>query len=407
VSPAVRKGIVALTSMKVAVACFLMLALLTFLGTIHQVDYGLHDAEEKYFGSWGLLHEIPVTVGEKGYVLKIPLPGAATVLTVLFVNMSSAMILLCCLPVGKGFHLARRVGVLLTHGGVLVLILGGAWIEWTEVEANLTLVEGEQGNLARMYGDWELAFWKESGNVEGYRNVIRVREDAIEAAFENGKPITVPEVGVEVTLQMWHPNAKYDMLARDAEPEGYRTVSHLAKLTGIKKETQHELNQPGGMFLFSKGGEKTLPTLLFGLERNATDLGLGDDWKVKVQRQGVELPLKIELLDFIKEDYDNTAGMARAFSSEIRLHTPGGGSREMTIRMNKPLRYKGWTVYQKSFEQPPNGPEVSSFAVVYNRGQYLPYYGTGITGVGLVVYYLLQLVDFSRRSRLAREGGQA
>jgi len=355
VSPAVRKGIVALTSMKVAVACFLMLALLTFLGTIHQVDYGLHDAEEKYFGSWGLLHEIPVTVGEKGYVLKIPLPGAATVLTVLFVNMSSAMILLCCLPVGKGFHLARRVGVLLTHGGVLVLILGGAWIEWTEVEANLTLVEGEQGNLARMYGDWELAFWKESGNVEGYRNVIRVREDAIEAAFENGKPITVPEVGVEVTLQMWHPNAKYDMLARDAEPEGYRTVSHLAKLTGIKKETQHELNQPGG----------------------------------------------------IKEDYDNTAGMARAFSSEIRLHTPGGGSREMTIRMNKPLRYKGWTVYQKSFEQPPNGPEVSSFAVVYNRGQYLPYYGTGITGVGLVVYYLLQLVDFSRRSRLAREGGQA
>ena len=178
-SPFLRKCIGVITSMKIAVACFLVLAVITYLGTVYQVDHGLHAAEEVFFGS----------------------RGAGLVLAVLFVNMSAAMILLCFLPVKPGLPVARRVGVLLTHGGVLVLILGGAWIEWTEVEANLTLVEGEQGNVARMYGDWELAFWKEEGVENGYQKVIRVSQDAIESAAQKGEILTVPEVGVEVQVQ--------------------------------------------------------------------------------------------------------------------------------------------------------------------------------------------------------------
>ena len=145
--------------------------------------------------------------------------------------------------------------------------------------------------------------------------------------------------------------------------------------------------------------------LLYGLERNPTVVELdGKKWNMQLRRLGVELPLTLHLIDFIKEDYANSP-RAKSFASKVKVDAQGV-DREMTIRMNKPLRYKGWTFYQKSFEQFPDGMEVSSFAVVFNRGRTIPYIGTFVTGFGMLWHFIGQLATFSRR-QLAAKGAAA
>ena len=56
--------------------------------------------------------------------------------------------------------------------------------------------------------------------------------------------------------------------------------------------------------------------------------------------------------------------------------------------MNKPLRFGGHTFYQSSYKELPDGREASVFSVVRNVARVVPYAATGITFLGLAVYFL-------------------
>jgi cytochrome c biogenesis protein ResB len=103
----------------------------------------------------------------------------------------------------------------------------------------------------------------------------------------------------------------------------------------------------------------------------------------KVQRQ---LPFQIALKDFKRETYPGL-DKAKAYSSDVIVHD-GDIEWPAKIEMNAPLRYKGYTFFQSSFEQNDKG-EMTVLSVVENRGRLFPYIGTFIIAAGLLLHILL------------------
>ena len=62
----------------------------------------------------------------------------------------------------------------------------------------------------------------------------------------------------------------------------------------------------------------------------------------------VELPLAIELKQFVMETYDD--GTPKRFASDILVHTQGGKSIKATVDVNKPATADNWKIYQYGYD---------------------------------------------------------
>jgi hypothetical protein len=116
-----------LASLKLTVALLLLLAALVVGGTVYQAGSGIYAAQREVFASWFIL-----------LLGILPLPGMLTVSLLLLLNLLAA--LFCRLSLSW-----RRAGLLLVHGGLLLLIGGGFFIQATAREYSLTLSEGQSG----------------------------------------------------------------------------------------------------------------------------------------------------------------------------------------------------------------------------------------------------------------------
>jgi cytochrome c biogenesis protein ResB len=98
------------------------------------------------------------------------------------------------------------------------------------------------------------------------------------------------------------------------------------------------------------------------------------------------LPVTIKLLDFRKIDYPGTA-MAAGFESDVQLSDPDRGVILMrTVRMNQPLRYRGFSFFQSSYI--PGAHEATVLAVRNDPGTPLVYAGFLIILGGMVALFL-------------------
>ncbi len=83
--------------------------------------------------------------------------------------------------------------------------------------------------------------------------------------------------------------------------------------------------------------------------------------------------------------------MARAYSSKVTVKE-GASSEDTKIYMNHPLRRRGYTLYQASFDMSdPSGIETSVFQVVYNKGRYMPYIAVFVVLIGLLIHIFIQV----------------
>ena len=73
------------------------------------------------------------------------------------------------------------------------------------------------------------------------------------------------------------------------------------------------------------------------------------EWRaLTIQQQIVEMPLTIELKDFIMETYDD--GSPRRFASDIQIQTKSGKNIQTTVEVNKPVEVDGWKIYQYGYD---------------------------------------------------------
>ena len=141
------------------------LMILVVLGTLAQADIGLYESQQKYFSSWIAWFKF------------IPTPGGRLTLLVMFINLLFFMF-------DPLFWSFKKIGVVTTHLGVLLLLVGGGITAWFSSEGMMTIEEESSSNYVFNLYKKELAIVDMSNN--NYDEVVVIsdkllaREDIIE-----------------------------------------------------------------------------------------------------------------------------------------------------------------------------------------------------------------------------------
>src|SRR4029077_9225778 len=133
------------TSLKRTIVCLAAGMALIFAGTLAQVHLGIHEAQQRYFQSW------LVWWPAEGSGFKIPIfPGGHFIGAVLLVNLIAAH--------AKRFRWAwRKLGIHLTHAGLIIMLAGGLFTDPFAVERHMRLTGGETKNYSEHQRRVELA----------------------------------------------------------------------------------------------------------------------------------------------------------------------------------------------------------------------------------------------------------
>ncbi len=98
----------------------------------------------------------------------------------------------------------------------------------------------------------------------------------------------------------------------------------------------------------------------------------------------------IQLLDFKIQRYMGST-RAKEYESVVMVD----GQKKITISMNEPLMYKGWTFYQSSFEEDDNGKiQASILAVNRDPGRWVKYLGSFLIVLGIFALFYLRREKF-------------
>ncbi|MBL8012563.1 MAG: cytochrome c biogenesis protein ResB [Candidatus Omnitrophica bacterium] len=356
-----------LASVKITVVCLFLLFILTFWGTVAQVEQGLYAAQERFFASLIFL--------AKGF---IPFPGAQLVLWVLAVN-------LLCVTMTRFVHYfkVRYAGILIIHFGLLLYLLSAFVIFHVAVESNIHLKEKAGTNVSSSYMLWELASWQQGAPDRRTVHAYDVSASTV------GRHLKYSHGNFTVTTQQFYPNAQAYSASSDHQSKSAPlNASGIALLQPKEAVLEREKNIAGGLFEVHVPDGSTVSLLLYGADTRPTPVKIkGKNYYFILQHKKYPLPLTLQLLDFRAQFHPGTE-TAKSYESTVKI-THDGASREVVISMNNPLTYKDYTFFQASYALDAFGNEYSTFAVVKNAGRFLPYVSSLMTFLGLGIHFLM------------------
>ncbi len=342
------------------------LMVLLFLGTIAQKNMGIYEVTQIYFNSWFL------------WVGPIPLPGGLMTLGAIFLTLTVKFIFFSQWSL-------NHAGIILTHFGVLLLLLGGLVTARFAHEGFMVIPEGET-----------------VANVSEYRERIftlsRENEVIIEAPFSMSKgDYGLQEAPLPFELSIDYICDNCSMTFQEEElAERAHGLAQKVNLIKIPLEKEAETNLAGLGFSLKNVSQEAdgYYILMESVSNTMTFEHDGESYTLTLGRAQNPLPFSITLQDFRKITYPGTA-KAQGFESDIVIND-NGVEWPMTIRMNEPARYKGYTFYQSSFVQHPN-KEVTVLSVVQNIGHAFPYISCLIIFLGMALHTALKLKEPKRR----------
>lgn len=368
-----------LASLRLTVVCLALAMVLVFLGTLVQVDIGIYAAQARFFRSFfvywpgsGSGPQIPVFPG--GYLI-----GGALVVN-----------LVCAHALRFGFR-RDRIGLLMVHAGLILLLLGQLATDLFSQESMMRLAEGETKPYSEDARWVELAIL-ETSHPE-YDEVVAISERAL----VRGGTLGHASLPFAVQVLQWLPNSISVPATNAPGP--------LAATHGVGLHMGFVLAPPE-----AQTDRRNIPSAYVKLVGGAGPLGVWavSLWtetpqKVVVGSKSYELvlrlarhykPFAIELIDFAHDKYLGT-DIPRNFSSDVRVIRPDTGEhRSARIFMNNPLRYGGETFYQSGFDE--RDPRVTILQVVRNPSWPTPYVSCTLVGVGLAWQFLTHLLGFLR-----------
>jgi ABC-type transport system involved in cytochrome c biogenesis permease subunit len=354
------------------VICLVVLAALVVWGTVYQAENGLYQAQQKFFYSWFFFIF--------GF---IPFPGAVLVMFVLFFN------LVCSLFFRIGFRLSK-IGNVITHLGILILLVGGFFTFYFSEESSLMLKEGESSSLSSSRHSWELALW-EAG--PGERDVYAV--DA--SGFYPGETLWFEDLHLELVIKEYYENCSAHFLQASAAGPSDPVINSSGIQLLKEKPSAPEIaeNVPGVVLAVnpSAGNKQTL--LLYEQDRGPTSVTTGGrSFSFSLRKKKMMLPLNMTLKDFKMKMYPNS-NIPKSYESHVTIKAEGAVDRDVVISMNKPLRFKDYTFFQSGYHIARDGTEYTILAVVKNAGRLVPYFSSVTIFLGLIIHFLMML--FKRR----------
>lgn len=369
-----------LASYGFAVIILAFLLILTLFGTLEQAEYGLYAVQQKYFDSLFLVHSL---FG----VIPIPLPGVYLLLTLLFIN-------LVCGAIIRAPKHWRYPGMLIAHCGILLLLAGGFVNFHFATYGSLQLYEKEASNRFHSYHDWVVEIRQTRPELSETVLVIPT-SDLVEC--RNARTFRSGQLPFALELSGYTPNCSprpSDNSPAVAAVDGFYLQSLLL-------EKKSEMNIPGVYVDVREGAGNIKQGILWGLERAPFLVRSGEtEWAIGMHRLSMPLPFTVVLDDFTVEHYPNTK-IPHVFRSEI-TKVEGRTNEKIKISMNKPLRHRGFTVFQASWgpeNAPPGTRLFSGFAIVRNPADHWPLYACIVVGIGIGIHFIQKLLNYLLSSR--------
>ncbi len=368
-----------LASFGLAVAIFILFFLLILFGTLYQVDHGLYEAQSKYFSSMFVVHKLgPVA---------IPLPGGYLLMAVFGVN-------LVCGGLIRMRKNLRRPGILITHIGVLVLLISAGVTYHFSDRGSMTLYPGEMSDVFQSYHDWNIEIGKPAAGATLQRIPGKQIEDL---GPGDSRTFYAGALPIEVTVSNYISNA---LPVRVEGP----TASHAAVVDGFRlkslpSEKEAERNVPGAyVSVTDTASGETTEGILWGLSREPLTVRTGDVYyTVGLARKTYRAPFVVRVDDFRRVLHAGTT-MPASFESDV-TKIEDGAEEKSRIWMNHPLRRKGFTFFQASWGPQNAGPNdrlYTSFEVVRNPADQGPLVACIIISIGLLIQFLQKLGGYMR-----------
>jgi hypothetical protein len=403
------------TSLRLTVILLSFAILLVFIGTLAQVDEGLYNAQARYFRQW-----IIFGLDLFGHKIPLVLPGGYLIGTMLLLNLVAAHI--------YRFQLsAKKVGIQITHLGVILLLVGQLVTDMRAKETQMRFVEGETKSYSESPRNYELIFTTDDGaNGEQVVSIpdkllarggeiqnanlpfaIRVKSfwKNSEASFrapmmQNAPPLTTNGVAVNFDFHQAAetktmddknvPTAEIEIISSNGSL-GDWIVSDWTDDGEMIAALQQSYEQQLGADMTKKIiGDLTQPQSVFAG---------GKQFTFALRPERVYHPFSLTLLKATHSVYPGT-DIPKDFRSRVRLQNPQTGeNREVEIYMNAPLRYAGLTFYQYQMDageaaaQAGRAPS-SVLQVVRNPAWLTPYLGCALVAAGLVTQFMFHLVGF-------------
>ncbi|MEO5961377.1 MAG: cytochrome c biogenesis protein ResB [Opitutaceae bacterium] len=373
-------------SLKLTIVLLLFSMVLVFAATLDQVNLGIWAVQEKYFRAFAVY--IPV-----GRIAVPVFPGGYMIGGLLLANLIAAHV--------YRFRLAwRKTGILLTHVGLIILLVGellsGLWQE----DYHMRLSEGETKNYAESFRHYELVLIDTTDAASD--DVVAVPERLL-----LGKTaVQHPKLPFRVDPKAYYPNSA--LVSRGPAPlageqAGQANIGVGDHVTATPQAITYrpdERNVPSAIVELS-GAEGSLGTYLVSAHLPAPLIFTyaGRTWQIALRVQREYQPFSLTLLKFSHDRYAGTE-IPKNFSSRLRVVTPAGrDDREVLIFMNNPLRYAGFTFYQAGFE---NDDRTTILQVVRNPSWLVPYIACALMTLGLVMQFGIHLVGFVGKRRAVK-----
>jgi len=366
--------------------CLAAAMALIFAGTIAQVHLGIHEAQARYFQSFFVWW--PPNAG--GFQIPI-FPGGHLIGAVLLVNLIAAH--------ARRFRWDwRKLGIHLTHAGLIVMLAGGLFTDLFAIESHMRLSNGETKNYSEDSRRAELAVIDLSHSEWDQVTAIP------EAALRRQGVIDNWSLPFQIVVRNYYQNSKLSML-RNGENGGQAlanqgagariAVQPAAAATGV-----NEGNVTSAVIeILSKSSKSSLGIWLVSAALGAPQTFScdGRTWMIAMRPARYYKPYSVTLQKFTHELYSGTQ-VPKNFSSRITLTDPERTvTRNVLIYMNHPLRYRGETYYQAGFQK---DDSATVLQVVRNPSFLAPYVACVIVGLGLLVQFSHHLIGFARKQRV-------
>jgi ResB-like family len=384
------------------------------------VDEGLYQAQARYFRQW-------IIFGLDMFGKKIPiiLPGGYLIGTMLLAN-------LICAHVYR-FQLSRKkIGIMLAHSGVILLLVGQLVTDMMAHETQMRFVEGETKSYSENPRSYELIFDSDDGTngmlevafsdkslVPGgeIKNAnlpftVRVKKFWInsDASFrapmmQNGPPLATNGVAADFDFrQMAETKTMDDKNVPTALIEIAGANGSLGDWVASDWTTDPSMIDALQQFYARQTGADMAAKIVARLSGPQFFFAGGKKFNFALRPERTVHPFSLTLLKATHSIYAGT-DIPKDFRSRVQLKNPQTGeSREVEISMNHPLRYAGLTFYQyqmsagEAVKQAGETPS-STLQVVRNPAWVTPYLGCALVAAGLVTQFMFHLVGFISKQK--------
>jgi len=344
--------------------CGLWLLVLLCYGTVSQKYIGLYQAQHQFFSSFFF------------WFYNIPLPAARTTMALILLSLSLKIIFYTQ-------NLKIHLGSLVTHIGIVVLFLGGFIYAVFRQEGYIQIPEGQHSRILSDYHKVELVLIsQETGHTISFK----------EKGLKTQSQLIVKD---EFILKVQDFFKNTEPIKRSNPPsDSFKGFSKIFQLKQKPLEKINEMNRAGLTFQIVKNNKTEIYSVFEGMPIDQTLKWKNQTYVVKIRPIQTELPFSIHLIDFKKTNYPGT-NQPRMYQSTVEIQYKTSAQKRV-IKMNQPLRYKGWTLYQSSFIENKKS-ETTILAGVKNPGRAFPYLSSLIICFGILIHIFNPLLGASRR----------